>query len=271
MQWLLRIFFACSIGFQIPIKTFGDSQVIWKGCVFALALIGKLATGFLVPNFHGHNVRRYSGLHRTDCTIVGCSMTAEGEFAFVIAVFGIENNLTDNETYAAIILAVLLSTIIAPFSLRMVISKSLRLGKKRVEEAEAEILSREEDLEKGIRENTVLFLCIQIESEPAWGLLSNILRTMVDLDLEVIDSRSWHPEHEVTVSVNEMYVKDSEPVTDESSVDERLELIKQRLFAAIGQVRGQPKQRKTALLPQLRAVTLNTAYLLFPNWPNPTH
>lgn len=266
IQWLMRIFFACSIGFQIPIKTFGDGQVIWKGFVFTLALIGKVATGLLVPNFHGHKVRRYSGLHRIDCTIVGCSMPAEGEFAFVIAVFGIENHLTDSVTYAAVILAVLLSTIIAPFLLRIVISNANRQGKKRAQEAEAEFLSREEDLEKGIRENRVLFLCIQIRSEPAWGLLSNVLRTTVDLDLEVIDSRTWHPEHEVTVNVNEMYVKDSEPVTDESSVDERIEIIKQRLFVAIGQVRGQAKHKNPRSYC-CSVPTLNTACFLFPHCP----
>merc|ERR1712151_335195 len=47
--WLMRIFFAASIGFQVPIKDFGDTTVIWQGCVFTLALMGKIAVGFMVP------------------------------------------------------------------------------------------------------------------------------------------------------------------------------------------------------------------------------
>ena len=43
LQWLMRIFFAASIGFQVPIKDFGDFEVIWQGLFFTLALLGKLA------------------------------------------------------------------------------------------------------------------------------------------------------------------------------------------------------------------------------------
>ena len=47
LQWLMRIFFAASIGFQVPIKDFGDPTVIWQGLVFTLALIGKIVVGFM--------------------------------------------------------------------------------------------------------------------------------------------------------------------------------------------------------------------------------
>lgn len=43
LQWLMRIFFAASIGFQVPIKDFADGVVIYQGLIFALALLGKLA------------------------------------------------------------------------------------------------------------------------------------------------------------------------------------------------------------------------------------
>lgn len=106
LQWLMRIFFAaryavntaklllhsvkiphsifflcsyCSIGFQVPIKDFGDPTVIWQGLVFTLALLGKLAVGFMVPNFT--QSRSFTNLHLRDCLITGFSMAAEGEFA----------------------------------------------------------------------------------------------------------------------------------------------------------------------------------------------
>lgn len=88
LQWLMRIFFAASIGFQVPIKDFGDPTVIWQGLVFTLALTGKLAVGFLVPNFTQSS--RFTNHHLRDCLITGFSMAAEGEFAFVIAVFSVD-------------------------------------------------------------------------------------------------------------------------------------------------------------------------------------
>lgn len=72
LQWLMRIFFAASIGFQVPIKDFGSGKVIGYGLLFTIALTGKLAVGFLVPNFN--NVNKFHGLHLRDCLITGCSM-----------------------------------------------------------------------------------------------------------------------------------------------------------------------------------------------------
>ena len=74
LQWLMRIFFAASIGFQVPIKDFGDGKVIGYGLLFTLALTGKLAVGFLVPNFN--NTAKFRGLHLRDCFVTGFSMVS---------------------------------------------------------------------------------------------------------------------------------------------------------------------------------------------------
>lgn len=76
LQWLMRIFFAASIGFQVPIKDFGSGKVIGYGLLFTLALTGKLAVGFLVPNFN--NAEKFRGLHLRDCLVTGCSMVRFG-------------------------------------------------------------------------------------------------------------------------------------------------------------------------------------------------
>ena len=77
LQWLMRIFFAASIGFQVPVKHFADGMVIAYGFLLTLALLGKLAVGFLVPNFTQN--ARFTGLHLRDCLITGFSMAA-GKF-----------------------------------------------------------------------------------------------------------------------------------------------------------------------------------------------
>ena len=106
LQWLMRIFFAASIGFQVPIKIKDliNGKVIGIGVLFTLSLIGKLAVGLIVPNFN--NTAKFHGLHLRDCLITGLSMAAEGEFAFVIAVFSRDQGLITVDLYASIVLAV---------------------------------------------------------------------------------------------------------------------------------------------------------------------
>jgi len=97
----------------------------------------------LAPNLTGER-KKFTGLHRRDCMIVGNSMAAEGEFAFVIAVFSISNGLVNDQLYASLILSVLLSTIIPPFLLRYTINhyKSLTAEHIRKLTEEAAVKSR---------------------------------------------------------------------------------------------------------------------------------
>ena len=195
LQWLMRIFFAASIGFQVPIKDFGDGTVLWQGVVFCLALTGKLAVGFMSPNFTQGG--RFRGIHLRDCLITGLSMAAEGEFAFVIAVFAVDQGLINKDVYASVILAVLLSTIFPPFLLRFTISYYNKLGEKAVEAAALEEEQRKHnldvpsssrasevinaDLVAGIKSRSTVFLCIQTQSKSAWGLLGNLMKCMANV------------------------------------------------------------------------------------------
>ena len=232
-QWLMRIFFASTIGFQVPIKEFADAEVIWKGLVFTLALLGKLGVGFLVPNFT--QSRNFTGNHLRDCLIVGCSMAAEGEFAFVIAAFSVDAGLIDTKLYSSIVLAILLSTIIAPFSLRFTINHFNKKAQREVEEAEGLVKGQgniDDELKAGILEGSTVFFCVNTTSHAAWGTLPKLMQTLFELQLDVIDHRSWHSRFQDTV-VNEAYVKgDLKSGTD---LDHHLQLIFDKVSEAIGQ------------------------------------
>ena len=74
LQWLLRVFFACTIGFALPITEFADPEVIKQGLVYCICMLGKIVTGFFGrPR------------NRKEFLTVGLSMSAWGEFAFIIA------------------------------------------------------------------------------------------------------------------------------------------------------------------------------------------
>lgn len=51
MTWLLRVFFAASIGFQVPVKLFGDPYVIAWGFILYLCVLAKLPLAVYVPQF----------------------------------------------------------------------------------------------------------------------------------------------------------------------------------------------------------------------------
>lgn len=232
MQWLIRIFFAASIGFQIPIKDFEDGEIIYKGILFTLALLGKLAVGFLVPNFS--QSEDFKGSHFRDCLIVGFSMMAEAEFALVVALHCINEDVIDQSLYSSIVLAILLSTVIAPFSLRYTINKYSARGKlsmsisgnDKLKELEAEIKSLTSE-----KEQIPLFLHIRVDSIATWGLFGFLLRSIQELKLDVIDHRTFHPHGDEFLS-NEVYAKDNEMSIDLhniEAVNNRLREIREKL------------------------------------------
>jgi hypothetical protein len=260
MQWLIRIFFAASIGFQVPIKSFASAKVLLEGFLFTGALMGKFLTGLLVPNFGAAPATcgliksvPFRGHHLRDCMVVGFSMMAEGEFAFVIAVFCVSHQLFTQDQYAGIVLAVLLSTMLAPNLLRYTLSYFQRQLENELapftEKGKAantyDPMKDASNLEDGVLPDEEVFFCVQTKSQSAWGLQMRIMEQLCSLHLDVIDHRSWHPhphENEEVVLINEVYVKDLDyekaDMTGEETeqyVEQRTDTIQRILEEAISQ------------------------------------
>lgn len=181
------------------------------------------------------------------------SQAAEGEFAFVIAVFSVDSGLISPDLYASIVLAVLISTIIPPFALRFTISHFNKLAEKMVKQAEDlerqragtidEALSPEEQ-EKRLRErieaNKIIFLCIQIQCASTWGLIPKIISKLGNLGLEVIDNRSWHPRGVDSTLMTEIFVEDdfflrAGDEEGNKTIEERIAEVSETMIAAIKQ------------------------------------
>jgi len=165
-------------------------------------------------------------------------MAAEGEFAFVIAAYAVTNNMITQELYASIVLAVLLSTIVAPFCLRATIG---HFNKRTQEAIYGASDTGSVALEEGIRKQTTIFYCIQTKSEPAWGIQMGMMDALAKLDLDAIDHRSWHP-RQSDLLVNEIYVKDEneaflgmDKIEIEKQLDGRIHDIQRRLEDVISQ------------------------------------
>ncbi len=120
LTWLMKFFFAATIGFQVPLSEFNNGRVIRNGCLLYLSLLGKLAVGPLfTPAWESP---KWRGNHWRDCAVVGFSMAGEAEFAFLVAVFGVTEGLIPPDLYASVVLAILLSTILSPLMLRTLLA-----------------------------------------------------------------------------------------------------------------------------------------------------
>mmetsp|Transcript_5925 Transcript_5925/g.10299 ORF Transcript_5925/g.10299 Transcript_5925/m.10299 type:complete len:672 (+) Transcript_5925:419-2434(+) len=226
--WLLRIFFACTIGFEIPVKKFGNPTVIAHGFLLLIAITGKLATGLLVRPFI-----------KFDALVVSFAMAAWGEFAFIVILYAKDNGIVGEDLVASVILAILISIIASPALLRCVINYFTT-------QVKAEVVLAMEDTGEGAHGEPPLYYFIQSRSAGGWGQQQKLLRAIMDSDLHIIDMRSFHPHHnnlDVKV-VYEMYLKDNKmtlPVADyrepnpsqAAAIDSKLEHLHSKVLHAL--------------------------------------
>lgn len=207
MEWLLRVFFSASIGFQVPIRMFGNKSVIAWGFGFYLAVLGKLPVGLLAPKYNETLPKNYPFNPFTrDVLITSVAMTCRGEFSFIIAAFGIGNALLDPELYSAIIWAVLLACITSPIILTLVL--------RHYNHSAAKFLEKQELDSSIVGGRGPLHVNIQIRSSLVPGMQDSIKRYINSIGLFVIDQRSWSPRGLHAVVATEIYAVDSKTLID---------------------------------------------------------
>lgn len=109
------IFFV-AIGLSLNLKAIDwGSSSIWMitGLLFISAIIGKLASGFLLTK------EAFSTK-----LIVGTAMIPRGEVGLIFANIGLTSGVFKDDIYASIILVIALTTLLAPFALRCIYSAS---------------------------------------------------------------------------------------------------------------------------------------------------
>ncbi len=120
LSWLVRVFFACTIGFEVPIRDLWTGPVLARTGVFLLAGFGKVGTGLFAKPFRASEAAK-----------IGFAMSAWGEFAFIVATASKEAGTLGHEDYSAVILAVLLSAVYAPYAVKSAIDHEKRLKNAR--------------------------------------------------------------------------------------------------------------------------------------------
>ena len=145
----------------------------------------KVPLAFFVPTFNSETPKDFPyNPRRRDMIITALAMTCRGEFNFIIGSFALQYGLIEPNLYAAAVVAMLATSIIAPFGL----SISLRYYNAKSREYLAEP-HLDTDTSDGCRP---LFLAIQARTPVYWGLQERFKKVLETNGLIIIDHRSWH-------------------------------------------------------------------------------
>merc|ERR1712137_277643 len=109
-SWMIRIFFAATVAFSIPISKLLSIEAFLKGSVMGIGpciLTKVLCAPFMGPAKF----------------VIGWAMVGRAEFAYLIAQMAAAANMIDSETFSIVIWALLYATIFAPFVFRKVLDK----------------------------------------------------------------------------------------------------------------------------------------------------
>eukprot|EP00929_Paragymnodinium_shiwhaense_P100382 TRINITY_DN6264_c0_g2_i1.p1 TRINITY_DN6264_c0_g2~~TRINITY_DN6264_c0_g2_i1.p1 ORF type:complete len:663 (+),score=117.38 TRINITY_DN6264_c0_g2_i1:75-2063(+) len=191
--FLMRFFFACTIGFTIPIRDFLDPDV-WKNAAILFAcIIGKIGMGIFATPCDPHHF-----------WMLAFSWGAWGEFSFILALSALDAGLFSKQVYSSIVLAVLMSILICPMMLQRTLVLSRRSANKDIDEAKQSTASSE------IGELHSVYYCVQTRSHAYWGQQANLIYAVQTVGCKIIDFREFHPVCDLGSQhvVDEMYLKD---------------------------------------------------------------
>eukprot|EP00484_Ammonia_sp_Unknown_P000784 CAMPEP_0197021680 /NCGR_PEP_ID=MMETSP1384-20130603/2627_1 /TAXON_ID=29189 /ORGANISM="Ammonia sp." /LENGTH=1130 /DNA_ID=CAMNT_0042449567 /DNA_START=117 /DNA_END=3509 /DNA_ORIENTATION=- len=233
MQWMLRVFFACTIGFAVPIQDFWSKPVIIGGLLYFVAIIGKILTGIFAKP-----------LTVTEFFTIAFSMSAWGEFAFILATASYSTGTMDKDSYSSVLMAVLLSVVISPLCLRMTLSLSRKAKQKYL----TEVRDVHSEYNDEYDENHPVYFCIHTKGKGKWGHQDKLLHCIFELNLEIVDFRAFNEaeynySHHLPIVQDVFYVLDktlSLPPTkrlgklDEKKLQQRYKEIKRSLKETMG-------------------------------------
>lgn len=131
-HWLLRLFFAGTIAFSIPVEQLVNPTAMWQGAL--MGIFACVATKLL------------SGAGMGELKwIVGWAMCGRAEFAYFIAGDARNKKLLSPTQYVVVVWALLWATVLAPFFFSIALKKH---NSKRIKELAGELKAKGTDLDQ---------------------------------------------------------------------------------------------------------------------------
>ena len=203
VDWAFKMFFSASIGFQVPIKYFGTVHVWTLGLILVCTAVAiKSAVGLFVPSYQEFEKGSIYNPHRRDRLVAGISMMSRGGFGFLISGYALNNNIFGVETYASVVLAVLIGTIFPAYLLNVIIGHFKKLELKSKEDSRAKI-------DKPEQGKLPLFVHVHLETKGAWGLMEIIKNDLNDIGLKMKESKTRRGKGMNPVIISDLYLRDS--------------------------------------------------------------
>jgi len=141
-SWMIRIFFAATVAFSIPVGDLLSFDAFWKGSIMGIGPC--IATKVLCAPFMGPS--RW---------VIGWAMVGRAEFAYLIAQMAAAGNMITEAQFSIVIWALLYATIFAPFIFRKVLDRYVQ---KYCQDAVTKKISEEmEAKEQGIKLDDIDF------------------------------------------------------------------------------------------------------------------
>jgi len=109
-SWMIRIFFACTVAFSIPIGKLLSIDAFLKGSLMGIGpcILSKVCCAPFMGNARW---------------VIGWAMVGRAEFAYLIAQMAAAANMIDEATFSISIWALLYATVFAPFVFRTVLNR----------------------------------------------------------------------------------------------------------------------------------------------------
>ena len=116
LEWVFAPIFFLSLGIIVDISLLPFEMWIFAGLLAVVAMLSKL--------FGGGVPARLFGMSKRESESIGLGLAARLEVAMIIALYGWNAKIIDNQVYSAIIIMGVISVLVAPTLLRVVV-KSL--------------------------------------------------------------------------------------------------------------------------------------------------
>jgi len=198
-DWLMKLFYSASIGFQVPILLFGEGAVWYKGAVLIIsAVLVKAVAALFVPKFQAEDT--VCNVYKRDRTVAAIAMITRDGFGFLTCSIAVNASLIDAQMYASLVLAILVATVIPPCMLSATIRKF---------EAEEIIAKHKSSLEQKSDDTDPLFVRIAITSKGMWGLLEKLSKEVSATGLGVEDFMSTHSNGTDSTMITTFFLRDT--------------------------------------------------------------
>merc|ERR1711918_167990 len=123
LPWMTMCFFACTVGFAVPVSALAAKDWTLVILVTAMAIVSKLGTGMFAakPTSEGYGLQVMQ---------VGASMVGRGELGFMQISTAYAIGLVSLETYGATVWGLLIASISGPFMFRAAVQFAASRGGK---------------------------------------------------------------------------------------------------------------------------------------------